>query len=272
MEDAEKQGVEPSEGAEMPPKSQKELWMERRRSMKKNANPEYNADNENEDDYYSDANKDMDELARLRDNDGKMNQFFDDYPEYSSMMIDAVNGKKWYVSLVERYGKERLQAILDGDVDAEEIADAEAKRQKAEAESKKFLEESEDNLQKSIDNMNAFLEKKGLTPEKEGVKIWNDMVKFTDEGRHGMFSPQFIDMVYKAGNYDTDVAEAKEEGEVKGRNANIEAKLAKSAAPAEIPPALNGGGQKAAENVPPKPKRTYHNPWTGRDEEAKGEY
>lgn len=50
----------------------------------------------------------------------------------------------------------------------------------------------------------------------------------------------FIDCMQKAGNYDADVASARRDGEVKGRNANIEEKMRKSKNETDGMPSLGG--------------------------------
>ena len=61
-------------------------------------------------------------------------------------------------------------------------------------------------------------------------------------------------MVYNAMNYASDVETARKEGEVAGKNAKIEEKLAKVEKPIDMPPSV--GGQGAAVPEAPREKKS----------------
>ena len=80
-------------------------------------------------------------------------------------------------------------------------------------------------------------------------------------GMENKFSAEDFDLALNAINHDSDVATAREEGEVAGRNERIAAARRDRAAAGSMPPAPTGrqGGAMAE----PKPARTSNSPWAG---------
>ena len=63
----------------------------------------------------------------------------------------------------------------------------------------------------------------------------------------GKFTREAYEMAFDAMHYATDVEEARKEGEISGRNAKIQEKLAKVNVPETMPPAVGGQGAGAPE-------------------------
>ena len=89
-------------------------------------------------------------------------------------------------------------------------------------------------------------------------------------GNNGIMDESLFETVLKAQNYDNAVNEAREDGQIQGRNENIEATLAKSA-PEQTPPTFGGGGGAPVKPQEPKKKKQFYNPFAGKMQDVEEE-
>ena len=118
--------------------------------------------------------------------------------------------------------------------------------------------EAESNWQKSLSDLEEWGNGRGLSLEQKR-DVMLRLLAITFNGMENKYNTEDFDLALNAINHDTDVAAAREEGEVAGRNARISAARRDRAAAGNMPPAPTGrqGGAMSE----PKPQR--QSPWAG---------
>lgn len=151
------------------------------------------------------------------------------------------------VELVRMYGTD-IKDVIDNPERIDEIAEANKEFVDRLAESERLESEYEKNIASSLEAFDKMQAEKGLSDE-QAEAAWTLLTSIVRDGIVGKFSPESIEMAIKATGYDTAVADAKQEGEVKGRNAKIDAKLDRSNKGDGVTMVSGSGGQNS------KPKR-----------------
>ena len=115
--------------------------------------------------------------------------------------------------------------------------------------------EAEANWQASLEALKTWGDGKGLSMEQQR-DVMLRLLSITFNGMENKYGPEDFDLAFNAINHDTDVATARQEGEVAGRNERIAAaRRDRAAAAASMPPAPTGRqGGRMADPVPPKKK------------------
>ena len=241
--------------------SKRDAWRER---YKKRYAPDAEDIDMESDDYYDNLTSMSDEFDRLQGNEKQMNDLLASNPSFSDMIRDAKEGRSFFPSLVERFGADNIRQALEDPAVAEELGkanDAYMERVKQENADK---ETAQANFEESAVNIEKYAKEHDLTNE----QVNEVLVKATDFAKdifQGKISPEVIEMFHKSMNYDNDVQQAREEGEVKGRNENIQAQLERSAGQPELPPNIGQSG--ATPTDKPRQKRTFKMPLTGEEVE-----
>jgi hypothetical protein len=115
------------------------------------------------------------------------------------------------------------------------------------AKQKGLEEEWKKNMQTTLAMLEQKQQERGLSDEQ--IDAAADWIKeVTNDAVIGIIKPETIDMALKAINHDTDMIQAAEEGEIRGKNAKVEATLRKPKR-SDGTPALAG-----ANNAPAAPK------------------
>ena len=127
------------------------------------------------------------------------------------------------LSLIRNFGIE-IKDVLDDPEMQEKIAEANKDYVERVAKEKGLADEYERNMDASLEGMRKFQQERGLSDEQIDQMAAFILGIITD-GVMGKFSPETLDMAYKALNYDADVQSASEEGEIAGRNARISEQL-----------------------------------------------
>lgn len=238
------------------PPSKKESWAARYKS-KYAPDAEGDVDMES-DDYYDNMNKMADENERMSNNEKTLTDMLNSNETLKGVLADAKAGKPFLTSLVEQYGIEQLQDAMNDPEVAAKLDEANKKYAEAKA-------KQDSNVDATVANIQAFAEEKGLSDEDVNALL-EKVNTFADDFFSGNYTPEFLSFIWKGENFDNAVADAGEQGEIKGRNTAIQAQLEKSDAEPNLPPDLGGGG-----GIPtqPKeqPKKTFTNIWTGKQQE-----
>lgn len=102
--------------------------------------------------------------------------------------------------------------------------------------------EAENNWQNSLAALKEWGDTKGLTLEKQR-DVMLRLLSITFNGMENKYGPEDFDMAYNAINHDNDVAAARAEGEVTGRNEKIAAtRRARTVAANNMPPSAGRQG------------------------------
>lgn len=159
-------------------------------------------------------------------------------------------------ALVQTFGdelgmSEEAQGNFKGELDSWRERKSENDRLEAEAKT---------NWDNSLSALEEWGDAKGLSLEQKR-DVMLRLLAITFNGMENKYSAEDFDIAYNAINHDTDVAAARAEGEVAGRNEKIAAARRDRNASVAMPPAPIGsqGGRARERNIAPK----ADSPWAG---------
>lgn len=255
-EEAPKEGTPVEEGAETPPEEAaepKQAEPSAEEQLRKHLKV---GDGE---DLHAKALSHIKELGEYKKQNDAVNQklieAFDQHPELAAMVKDVVNGAPVNVAIARNIDVDALKPG-EGDDDEEEWNKALEQRKKTKAEKEAYLKELDDNIKMSRKELDAFAKENNISDDKA-----EDFLKNVDElvsnMVRGKVTKEALNVFYKGLQHDNDVQDAAKVGEVKGKNAKIEAIKAKE-------DAVKGDGlpKLASQNeTKPKPKEEV-DPWS----------
>lgn len=196
-------------------------------------------------DDYDDYDK---RISGYQEREGKLSEMFGSDPKSAAFFMKWKNGGDPAVELVRMFGSDIADAQNDPErMDA--IAEANKEFVAAVAKEKELTDEYKSNLAATIKSIEDYQQSNGVSDEQmdAAMALLAGIVK---DGILGKFTPENIDMAMKAINHDEDVANAGDEGEIRGKNARIEERLRKQQAGDGIPVlGGNSGTQKPKRNA-----------------------
>lgn len=131
---------------------------------------------------------------------------------------------------------------------------------KRKAENDALDAEYDTNWQQSLKDVISWGESKGLSFDQQR-DVMVRLLAIVSNGIIGKYTAEDFDLAYNAIRHDSDVAAARAEGEVAGRNAKIAAARRDRSLAGAMPPSASGGqGGSAAEKTPQPAKKSI---WTG---------
>lgn len=193
------------------------------------------------------------ELEESRAQNKKMVDLFNRDPRSAGLLMDMAAGGDPITYLLTAFGPELMDALQSEEGRAK-ISESTSKYLERKASEEAGEQERMANYEKSIQDLAAYAEEKGLSDE-QAIKIFEKVNQVGFDVIEGIYTRETFDMAYNAMNYTADVETARKEGEVAGRNAKIEEKLAKVEKPVDMPPAVGGQASSVAETRP-KPNRS----------------
>lgn len=214
-----------------------------------------NASNELDELVASELEAGAAELEASRANNQKIVDLFNRDPKTARLIMRMASSEDTNPVdiLIEMYGPDLLEALQSEEGKAK-ISQATALYLEAKAKEEAGEKERMDNYEKSVNDIAAFAQEKGLTDE-QAVAVFEKINQIGFDVIEGKYTREAMQMAYDAMNYNNDVETARKEGEVSGRNAKIEEKLAKVNKPADMPPAVGGRGAAVGEGAPKARKR-----------------
>ena len=225
-------------------KGKRELYIERLKA--KYPDREY-ADDEA---LFGQAGEDYDayenELNGFREREGKLTEMFDKDPRSAQFIADMARGEDPWIAVIKRIGSDGIVELINDP--AKQAAYEEANKEYAERMLKeKELEAAyEANMaesQKVREELDAIY---GVENVDAALAVIDQMCK---DAIMGKVTKEAIETALKIVNRDADIANARSEGEVAGRNAKIEEQIRK-------PQAGDGMPQIGGANAPaPAPKK-----------------
>jgi hypothetical protein len=239
--------------------SKRDAWRER---YKKRYAPDAEDIDMESDDYYDNLTSMSEKFDRLQGNEQQMNDLLASNPSFSDMIRDAKEGRSFFPSLVERFGADNIRQALEDPAVAEELGKANDAYMESVKQENADKETAQQNFEESANNIEQYAQEHNLSNE----QVNEVLVKATDFAKdifQGKISPEVIEMFHKSMNYDNDMQQAREEGEVKGRNENIQAQLERSAGQPELPPNIGQSGSTKTDK-PVQKKKAVRNPLTGK--------
>ena len=185
---------------------------------------------------YGAMNEDADALSRYEEDGKALSEMFDNNRWVAAMAMDLTKNPDLNpIPLMASQGIDIGAAMQDekiGQEVAQQIADFQQKKIDEENHEKELM----DNLQKSADAM----EQLGLDDDAK-ADLWEKFFKVIGDAENGIISTETWQLFKNAQSYDADVASAREEGAMQGRNEKIQNKVKRSEKN-EIPPSLSTNG------------------------------
>lgn len=117
------------------------------------------------------------------------------------------------------------------------------------AENDRLTKESDDNWNAFLEKLNTWGNSKGLDNEKK-ANVAGRLMDVYEKGLTNAYDEDDFEMAYKALSYDQDVAVARQEGEVSGRNAKIQSQRRTRTPQEGMPP--SGAGTRGMHMPAPK--------------------
>ena len=185
--------------------------------------PEVNL--EDEESYYDGVNRMFDEYEGYEGNSKKMRERMSKSPAFAEMIIDSQKQDDFdpVVWMVENKGLD-LKALGEDPEYSKRLASAHELYLKKLAKADEIEKQMQENMPASVDAIRAKAQEMGLTDEQAEETIGR-MYQVMDDLIVGKIDPSLFEMMAKGMNYDTAVAEAKDEGVAQGLSAKVEDKL-----------------------------------------------
>lgn len=206
------------------PKSKRELLMERLNS--KYPDRQYADDEELFGQINDDYAANDEELGKYRDRESQLSELFSRDPKSAQFITDMAKGEDPWIAVIKRMGIDGITDLMNNPDKQEEYAEANKEYVERLAKEKGLEEEYNANLAESMKMLEQMQEERGLSDETIDAAM-ELVMQIAHEAIIGKFTPETMDMAMKALNHDAEVAAARNEGELAGKNAKIDETLRK---------------------------------------------
>ena len=260
MAKEQKPAVEQPGGTQEPPQpTQRERYQSRRRE----AYPDLSEDDE--EGWYGQANKDLDEQEGYRKNNQELADVFDKTPTLAGMLLAAKEGENPFVYLAEQAGPDLdIRELINDAEFGSKMTAALDKWQDGQLKSKQAQEEMKSNFQASFDALKQIQQERGMSDD-DCLQIIDDFFEnVVGNASKGIVSKETWEAFLKAKSYDADVAAAREKGGAQAMNQRIQNPL-KNFDDTDMPPTLNAGGAGQGEHQKDK-KPSFFDDWEREEE------
>lgn len=187
------------------------------------------------------------DIAERNKNDEAITNLFASDPRSAAFLMNWRKGEDPVVQLIRAFGDDFREALDDPDMQ-EKFAKARQEYLARQMKEKELEEQAQTNLAASLDNLEKVQQQGGYTDE-QANEVFERFAQIVDDAILSKVAPETWQVMFKAMNYDKDLSTAAMEGEVRGRNAKIDANKRKMTLPEGVPPMLGGEG---SEVRPPK--------------------
>lgn len=178
------------------------------------------------------------ELSRAEEVDRSMAERFEKDPNFAQFFLDAIAGKSPVVALIERYGED-FRSYLDDPDKAEELATANKEYLGRISKEKELEEQYNSNIETSLQIADELQAEGGYTDEQID-QAFTIILDNAQKAILGAVSKEMLEQTLKGINYDTDIAEAEQIGEVKAKNTKYKERVKKASELDELPPMIDG--------------------------------
>jgi hypothetical protein len=181
---------------------------------------------DSDNDYYDVLSQELSQHEKYRDDNTKANErilkLFESNPELGDIIHDMDKGSSFTEAIARNVDIDSIKPY-DDEPDYDGWEKAKKERLQKLDERKKQKADYDKNLDVSIKTFEDFGKKKNWTPE-QAKEFTGKIDNVMQELSKGIISENFMVMMDRALNYVSDVQEAAETGEIKGRNTQIEVK------------------------------------------------
>lgn len=218
------------------------------RSRYKEAYPDEDFDGMDDDAFADRVSSDMDaqndKIKRYEDNDAKLTELFEKNPQSAQFLMDMADGKDFLQNISDNFGEGIIEALNDPEK-LEELSRSNKKKLEQAAAEKDYEDKWERAMVDSLTNLQQATEEGEYSEDEvqQGMELYDQLVGSYIDGN---ISKELFDAVMRAVRYKQDVESARREGEVEGRNANINESLRKRNASNDGLPSLGGQSNRNA--------------------------
>ena len=237
---------------------------ERYRSRYSAAHPDMNLDDE--DAFYSQANANLDELEKYREDNRQLGEAFDKTPLLAGLVLAAKEGENPFTYLAENVGPDMdIRELANNPDFAQKMGDALLKFQQKQDDATKADEATKkeigENVQQSFAALKEIQDEKGMSNE-DCIALAKKMFGERDENgetisdgifgaaSRGIVPKEVWEAILKAENYDNDIASATEKARATALNEKVQNGLKDFGT--GLPPSMPTGGAGRGEKKPKK--------------------
>lgn len=225
------------------------------RDRMKEAYPDVEPQNDDElDDLYNRyADEKESELGDMKDQMSIIEDALNSDEDLRSVISEMLVNKRTFRSAVARVLSQEDLTPVPGDDDFDAVREAYHQRMeegKKKADDMKMIQQNEE---KTYEDFDKFCAEHNLT-EEQMSQLDSQISEVFSNLLYKKVTPEMLMMFYKAMNYDSAIADAEHNGEIKGRNSAIEAKRVSSdkQSAGDGIPSIVGGGSKSYDDVEDK--------------------
>lgn len=213
---------------------------------------------DDEDAFYGKMDEEFDRIDRSDKAQAELYDLMNKDARTAGLLMVMKNGKNPLSYLIEMYGNDFREA-LDDEEKAAELSEAFSKYLEKQVKNKELQDKAEENLQKMLDELDAA-QAEGSFSDDNATKAYDYLY-----GEGGLLERIITNevskadwmLLMKAADYDKmksdaehKIIEAREEGEIVGRNANIDMNKRKRTSLSSMPSDINASGGKTREEKP----------------------
>lgn len=229
--------------------SNRDMWKKKYRE----AYPDHEFSDENEDTWYEIANKRFDEHNEIKEKYKKtetaaegLKRVFNTYPEALAFIRDLDKSGDFAYALSKNFDPDTIKP-LEGEPDWDAFEKGKKERMERLKQQSEYQAKVAENIGATVKVMQEFTTKNNIG-EQEGTAFVERVASVLQNAIDGNITEETLTLLYKGLNKDQEVKEAKQAGEIEGRNAAIDAKKVADATQRKGDglPKLNGGGTPVA--------------------------
>lgn len=187
------------------------------------------------------------ELSAYKEREKALSDLFASNPRSAAFLTDWRNGEDPLVGLIRKFGDD-FKAALEDPEKQEQLAAANKEYAERIAKEKEYEEQYQRNINETYATIEQVQQEDGLADD-DIDQAMELLIGIMKDGLLGKFTAESIRMAVKAIRHDSDVEQADQEGEIRGRNSKIEEKLrrkGRSDGTADLAGKNGGGGSSRA--------------------------
>lgn len=182
-----------------------------------------------------------DEIEKYEADNKKLADLYAKDSRFAGLMNHAASGGDVLDYLLDAYGSDFADA-LNGDEGRKKLSERKKKEEEKRARDKQDDDEFNGNTAQSEKDFQAIKDKYNLSDE-ELAEIYHGMRQSARDVAFNKFTPDAMERYIKGGRYDKDVAGAREEGQIAGKNQRFRRELRDSGKkPGSMPSPEGAGG------------------------------
>ena len=154
----------------------------------------------------------------------KFNEVISKDPRFASMVHQMMQGDSFYKAAISQYGKDAF-SVQEGDDGYDDFMAGEQSYNERQNQQKQHLETLNQNREKAKETLTTWTKDIFGENQEQASEFLGWMDNTLVQVLNSDLSPDILTKLYQGFIYDTKVAEAAQQGEVKGRNQNISAQM-----------------------------------------------